>query len=151
MAGPGRSDLREGYAIFLIAGKEYGVNVKILSLIIDPLRTYSFVKSFNINSESIKFENQEIPLIDIYSVFKTKPPPQSKETRLLIVTTGEQEKAAFFVEKVKEFITFDFKNTTCLDYSNDPGAEYLKWQLTYDDRDILIPDFDKILSEINQS
>jgi len=148
MAVPGKSYLKEGYAIFLIAGKEYGINLNILSSIIDPLRSYSSSDSFNISSESIKFEDREIPLIDIYSILKTKPPPQSKETRLIIVTKEGQETAAFFVERVKEFISFDFKNSTCLDYSDDPGQEYLKWQLIYEDRYILIPDFDKILTEI---
>ena len=149
MERPGRSDSWEGYAIFLIAGKEYGINVKILSSIIDPLRTHSFAKSLNISRESVIFEEQEIPLIDIYNVFKIDPPPQSTATRLMIVTTEEQERAAFFVDSVKEFISIDSENTTCNDNSDEPEQEYLKWQIIYGDRYILIPDFDKILSKIN--
>jgi len=151
MERPGSSDSKEGYAVFLIAGKEYGINVKILASIIDPLRNYSSSDSYNINSESLKFEDQEIPLIDIYKLFKINAPPQSKETRLIIVTTEEQERAAFFVEKVKEFISFDIKNSTSLNYSDEPGREYLKRQLLFGHRYILIPDFNKIISEIRQN
>ncbi|MEJ2103567.1 MAG: chemotaxis protein CheW [Ignavibacteriaceae bacterium] len=143
-------DSRQVYVVFLIGGKEFGMAIECVSSILNPLGDYSLTEHFTIGTDSIKTRDGEVPLISFYKLNNIKSAPHSERTRIIIATSNDQ-KAAFFVEMVKEFISFDFNNITCLDYSNERGQEYLKWQLTYDDRDILIPDFDKILSEINQS
>ena len=147
MVNPGIKDSESGYAIFLIAGKEYGINIKILASIIDPLEDYSPRYSLDIGKGALRINNEEIPFINIYDLFNLKSPPQSKDTRIIIINIEEQL-AAFYVEKIKVFIFADAKEPVLLEPVLKPDQPLVEWKIKWFDRYILLPDFDKILAEM---
>ena len=147
MANPDVENSEKSYVVFLIAGNEYGVNVKALNLIIDPLEDFSLGHSINIRNDSLNVDDKEIPFINLYDLFNIKSPAHSKDTRIIVVNIKEHT-TAFYVERAKEFISFDTKDSILLEFISIPEEPLIKWKIKYSDRNILLPDFDKILAEI---
>jgi chemotaxis signal transduction protein len=140
-------DSREVYVVFLIAGKEYGVALDSVFSILNPLGDYSLTEHFTIGTDSIKIGKEEIPIISFYELNDIKSPPHSQRTRIIIANSDDL-KAAFYVEEVKDFIssnTKSFFNRKRISIAEQP---YIKWQIKYDKRYILLPDFDKMLEKI---
>jgi len=140
-------DSREVYVVFLIAGKEYGVALDSVFSILNPLGDYSLTEHFTIGTDSIKIGKEEIPFISFYELNDIKSPPHSQRTRIIIANSDDL-KAAFYVEEVKDFIpsnTKSFFNRKRISIAEQP---YIKWQIIYDKRYILLPDFDKMLEKI---
>jgi len=133
--------------VFLIAGNEYGINVKTLNSIINPLEDFSLRHSFNMKIDSLKVDDKEIPFINLYDLFNLKPPAHSKDARIIVVNIKKLT-AAFYVENVKEFISVDIKGSILIEFISIPEEPLIKWKIKYSDRNILLPDFDKILTEI---
>lgn len=139
-------DTREGYLIFLIGGIEYGINVKILSSIVNPLQNFSLEQSLSIGSNDVIIDGSEIPFIDFYESLDLKsPPPQSIDTHIVIADLNNH-KFAFYVERVKEFISTDPENIMRFE-SSEPRQSIIKEYIIMPGRNILLPDFDKILVE----
>ena len=147
MANPDVKNSGVGYAVLLIAGNEYGINVKTLNSIINPLEDFSLRHSFSIGKDSLRIDDKEIPFINLYELYNIKSPAHTKDTRIIVVNI-EEHTAAFYVEKVKEFISVDTKGSIPLEFISMPDELFIKWKIKYSDRDILLPDFDKILAEI---
>ena len=147
MASHVTENLREVYAVFLIAGKEYGIAIEAISSILNPLGDYSLTEQFSLGIDSIKIGKDEIPFINFYELSHIKSPPHSQSTRIIIVSS-DGHKAAFYVEQVKDFITSGTKNFFNKERISITEQPYLKWQIIYGNRHILLPDFDKMLEEI---
>lgn len=146
MANPDISDFDKGYVIFLIAGQECAINVKTLYTIINPLEGFSFRYSFNIGEESLIIDDIEIPFINLNELFNKKPPAQSKDRRIIIFHS-EKHKAAFYVEKVKEFISLNMKSLSQSEFISISDRPFINGKLLFNDRSVLILDFDGILAE----
>ena len=147
MASHGTVDSREVYVVFLIAGKEYGIAIEYVSSILNPLGDYSLTERFTIGTDSIKIGKEEIPIISFYELNNIKSPPYSQRTRIIIANSDDL-KAAFYVDQVKDFISSDTKNFFNKESISIAGKPYIKWQIIYDKRHILLPNFDKMLEEI---
>jgi len=145
MANPDIPDFDKGYVIFLIAGKECAINVKTLYTIINPLEGFSFRYSFNIGEDSLIVDDVEIPFVNLYELFNKKPPVQSKDKRIIIVFI-EKHKVAFYVEQVKEFISFNTKNPFPSEFISISDRPFIKGKMLVNDRSVLILDFDRILA-----
>ena len=107
----------------------------------------NYLLSFTIGTDSIKIGDGEVPLISFYESNNIKPSPHSQTTRIIIATSNDL-KAAFYVDQVKDFVSADAKNFFNKEHISIAEQPYIKWQITYDNRHILLPDFDKILGEI---
>lgn len=149
MASHGTVDSREVYVVFLIAGKEYGIAIECVSSILNPLGDYSLTESFTIGTDSIKIGDGEVPFISFHELNNIKSPPHSQRTRIIIANSDDL-KAAFYVEQVKDFISSDTKNFFKKESMSIAEQPYIKWQIIYEKRRILLPDFDKMLEEIVQ-
>ena len=148
MASQGTVGSREVYVVFLIAGKEYGLAIECVSSILNPLGDYSLTEQFTIGTDSIKIGKEEISFISFYELNNIKSPPHSQRTRIIIANSDDL-KAAFYVEEVNDFIssnTKSFFNRKRISIAEQP---YIKWQIIYDNRHILLPDFDKMLEKID--
>lgn len=146
MTNHGTVDSREVYVVFLIGGKEYGIAIECVSSILNPLGDYSLTERFTIGIDSIKIGDEEVPFISFYELNNLKSPPHSKSTRIIIANSDDL-KAAFYVEHVKDFISSDTKNFFIKERISIAGQPYIKWQIIYNKRHILLPDFDKVLEE----
>jgi len=147
MASQSTVDSREVYVVFLIAGKEYGIALDVVFSILNPLGDYSLTERFTIGTDSIKIGKEEIPIISFYELNNIKSPPHSQRTRIIIVNSDDL-KAAFYVEQVKDFISSDTKNFFNRKRISRAEQPYINWQIIYDKRYILLPDFDKMLEKI---
>jgi chemotaxis signal transduction protein len=147
MANPDVENSGKGYAIFLIAGNEYGIDVKLLNSIINPQDFISSQHSLNIKKDSIWIDDQGISLINLYELYDLPSPAQNTDTRIIVANVEEQT-FAFYVEKVKEFISLDTKSSDLSEFNQMDEEPLIKWKMKYGDRYILLPDFDKILTAI---
>jgi len=136
----------KGYVIFLIDGKEYGISLKTLYSIIKPLEDFSPRYSINIRKNSVQINDEEFPFISLYDLYNKKSPAHSKDTRIVIADI-EDHRVAFYVEKIKEFISTDANGSIPLKIIAAPDEPLIKCQIKYNDRYILIPDFDRILAQ----
>jgi len=147
MENPGVEKSGVGYAVFLIAGKEYAVDVKTLNSIINPQEDISIQHSLNIKKDSLRISDKDISLINLYELYDLQFPAHSKDTRIIVVNIEEQT-FAFYVEKVIEFIFIDTKSSDLSEFISMDDKPLIKWKMKYGDRYFLLPDFDKILTAI---
>ena len=147
MANPVIQNSGKGYAIFLIAGKEYGIDVERLHSIINPQDFITLQHSLNINKDSIRIDDKEISIINLYELYHLQSPPRNTDTRIIVVNIEEQT-FAFYVEKVREFISIGTKSSELSEFISMNEEPLIKWKMKYGDRYILLPDFDKILTAI---
>ena len=140
------NDKPEGYLIFIIAGQEYGINMESVYSIINPLDNYTLEEIVEIKSRSIVIKNKEIPIINFYDLYNLKSPPQSKDTRIIVVNINEI-KTAFYVDRIKELIAVGISSDpppTLTSVSENP---FIKCQLEFGDRHVLMPDIEKMISD----
>ena len=140
------NDKPEGYLIFIIAGQEYGINMESVYSIINPLDNYTLEEIVEIKSRSIVIKNKEIPIINFYDLYNLKSPPQSKDTRIIVVNINEI-KTAFYVDRIKELIAVGISSDpppTLTSVSENP---FIKCQLEFGDRHVLMPDIEKMVSD----
>jgi len=147
MANPDVENFGKGYAIFLIAGKEYGIDVRLLNSIINPQDFITSQHSLNTKKDSIWLADKEISIINLYELYNLQSPPHNTDTRVIVVNVEEQT-FAFYVEKVKEFISIGTKISELSEFISINDEPLIKWKMKYGDRYILLPDFDKILSAV---
>jgi chemotaxis signal transduction protein len=147
MANPDVENSGKGYAVFLIAGNEYGIDLKFLNSIINPQDFISSQHSLNIKKDSIWIDDKGNSLINLYELYDLPSPAQNTDTRIIVINI-EEHTAAFYVEKVKEFISIDTKSSDLSKFISMDDEPLIKWKMKYGDRNILIPDFDKIFSSI---
>ena len=147
MANPDVQYSGKGYAIFLIAGKEYGIDVEQLNSIINPQEFISFQHSFTIKEDSICIDEKEISIINLYGIYHLHAPSQDTDTRIIVVNV-EEHTFAFYVEKVKEFISIGTKSSEQSEFISMNDEPLIKWKMKYGDRYVLLPDFDKIFSAV---
>ena len=140
------ADLEKGYLIFLIDGEEYGIDLKTLYSIIKPLEDFTPRYSINIRKNSVQIDDEEFPFISLYDLFNKKSPAHSIDTRIIIVDV-EDYKVAFYVEKIKEFISTDAKGLLPLKFIKVTDESLIKCKIKFNERYILLPDFDRILAQ----
>jgi len=139
-------DTREGYLIFLIGGKEYGINVKIVSSVLNPKKNFPKEQSVIIETSAVIIDDDEIPFIDFYELLDVKSrPPKSIDTRI-VITDLNNHKFAFYVERVKEFISTNTDSIVRFE-SSEPRQSIIRQYIIMPGRNILLPDFDKIFVE----
>jgi len=147
MANSEIPEFEKGCVIFLIAGMELAINVKTLYRIINPLEDLSIENSINIEKNFLVIDHEEIPFINLYELYKVGSPVHSEDIRIITVH-NEEYKSAFYVEKVKEFISLNTKNFFPSEFISITDRPFIKGKLLFNDRSVFIPDFDRILAEV---
>ena len=145
MENPEIPDFDKGYVIFLIAAREYAISVKTLYSIINPQEAPSLENTINIGKDSLFLDNFEIPFINLYDLYNTPSAIQSNDTRIIIIQ-WDDHKAAFYVDKVVEFISLNLNNPGPVEFIPVSNEPLVNGKIFYNERSILIPDLDKILS-----
>ena len=140
------ADSEKGYVIFLIDGEEYGIDLKTLYSIIKPLEDFTPRYSINIGKNSLQIDDEEFPFISLYDLFNKKSPAHSKDTRIIIADVKDH-KVAFYVEKIKEFISTDAKGLLPLKFIKATDESFIKCKIKFNERYILLPNFDRILAQ----
>ena len=140
------ADSEKGYVIFLIDGEEYGIDLKTLYSIIKPLEDFTPRYLINMGKNSLQIDDEEFPFISLYDLFNKKSPAHSIDTRIIIVDV-EDYKVAFYVEKIKEFISTDAKGLLPLKFIKATDESFIKCKIKFNERYILLPDFDRILAQ----
>ena len=140
------ADSEKGYVIFLIDGEEYGIDLKTLYSIIKPLEDFTPRYLINMGKNSLQIDDEEFPFISLYDLFNKKSPAHSIDTRIIIVDV-EDYKVAFYVEKIKEFISTDAKGLLPLKFIKVTDESLIKCKIKFNERYILLPDFDRILAQ----
>ena len=140
------ADLEKGYLIFLIDGEEYGIDLKTLYSIIKPLEDFTPRYLINMGKNSLQIDDEEFPFISLYDLLNKKSPAHSKDTRIIIADVKDH-KVAFYVEKIKEFISTDAKGLLPLKFIKATDESFIKCKIKFNERYILLPNFDRILAQ----
>lgn len=139
------SEKLTGLIVFEIEGKEFCADIKDISAILNPRDLKIEVSNIS-TVGSIKLNEIDIPVISLNKYFGVHYGTTSKDTRVMLIE-AEEKLYGFVVEKVKEIFTMnqDFRNK--LNYT-PIEKEYIVGKINYEKRELLLPDFKKIIDSI---
>lgn len=140
------SESLTGLVVFEISETEFCTDIKNVSAIINP-NEINQPGLFDSKEPKIQINDLTIPIINIHKLFGVEQKSKSKDNRIILVEY--QDKVfGFFVERVKEIFSMSkgFKNK--LKFSTGYENDFLLGKLSYENRQLLIPDFNKISSDI---
>jgi chemotaxis signal transduction protein len=137
------SESLTGLVVFEISEMEFCTDIKNVSAIINP-NELNQPSLFNSKDPQIQINDLIIPIIDIHKFFGVEHKSKSKDNRIVLVEI--QDKVfGFFVECVKEIFSMSRGFKSKLKFSTGFDNDYLLGKLNYESRQLLIPDFDKIV------
>lgn len=121
-------------------------NIGVLDFCLDIKTVLSTIAPKKSNKESIEYNNEIIPLLDIHTIYGLKMPRDNNDTRILLLDFNNK-KIAFRVDNIKEIISINKKTRDSLKYVSLKNKPYLNGKLIYDKQIILHPDLDKIIRD----
>jgi hypothetical protein len=136
-----------GILIFEVGRSEFCIDVNFI---------YKFEKKFydtepcneSFRTNKITHSDPYEYIIDLNDLFKIEKKRQNYF--FIIRTIMFAKKISLIVDSVLEFITIDtIFIEKSLDINKAESAEYIKWILNYKNRNISIPDYEKIAKSIN--
>jgi chemotaxis signal transduction protein len=138
----------DGITIFELDQKEYGIEIKNLHAVIRPeILELKYGDNPGV-FQSVKFENAEIPIIDIYKIMGLKNKPKTSKARIIIVDPNDLI-FGFEVDNVVEMLTFNpGKGLTGITLFTNCGPPFLAGKLALGSREILLPDIEKMALNI---
>ena len=137
------SESLAGLVVFEISEIEFCTDIKNVSAIVNPneLNQPSLYTSKN---PKIQINDLIIPIIDIHKYFGVEHKSKTRDNRIVLVEI--QDKVfGFFVERVKEIFSMSKGFKSKLKFSSGYENDYLLGKLNYENRQLLIPDFSKIV------
>jgi chemotaxis signal transduction protein len=135
-----------GLVIFEISSKEFCIDIKNVSAIINPRDLHKNEQGVY-DELSIKINDLSVLLINLHNIFNVKHLPGTKDERIVLVEI-EEKIFGFYVEKVKEIFTMSKDFMSKIIFSPENDNQYLLGKLNYGTRQLHIPDFSKIAMEV---
>jgi purine-binding chemotaxis protein CheW len=135
-----------GLVIFELAGKEFCADIKDISAIINPVELYAMSDLNNSEAAHVNLNNIKIPLVDLHTLYGMESKKTNGEKRILLIEV-KNRMIGFFVEKVKEILTSSREFTQTLKYIPYEGKEFLRGVLTYEGRQLFLPDFSRLITQ----
>ena len=138
----------DGLLIFEISSQQFCSDMRFITAILS-LKEASSNSSKMIKSE-IQFNGDNYKLINIYKILNFNAVKQKSETRIILFDIF-QKKFGFIVDKVSEILTTEkiFVNKS-LDMILSSAIKYVKGYLIFENRKILLLDFERITKELNK-
>ncbi|MCL5028177.1 MAG: chemotaxis protein CheW [Bacteroidetes bacterium] len=136
-----------GLLIFKLSNQEYCADMKNISAIIN-LNEFALLSKNKFMNE-IKFADFTYTIIDIHKMFNYHVTKLKNGARIILFEIYNK-KFGFLVDRVTEIITMDrmFMDKS-IDIIMDIDKEYVKSVLIYQNRKILLFDFEKISKNLN--
>ncbi|MDR3609528.1 MAG: chemotaxis protein CheW [Ignavibacteriaceae bacterium] len=135
-----------GLVVFEISEMEFCTDIKNVSAIINP-NELNQPSLFDSHEPKIQINDLIIQIIDIHKFFGVEHKSNSKDKRIIIVE-NQDKTFGFFVERVKEIFSMSKGFKSKLKFSTSDENEFLLGKLNYEGRQLFIPDFSKIASDI---
>jgi chemotaxis signal transduction protein len=135
-----------GLVVFEISEMEFCTDIKNVSAIINP-NELNQPSLFDSHEPKIQINDLIIQIIDIHKFFGVAHKSNSKDKRIIIVE-NQDKTFGFFVERVKEIFSMSKGFKSKLKFSTGDENEFLLGKLNYEGRQLFIPDFSKIASDI---
>jgi chemotaxis signal transduction protein len=139
------SESLAGLVVFEISEMEFCTDIKNVSAIINP-NEINQPSLFDTKDPKFQINDLMIPIVEFHRFFSIKPKSKSKDNRIVLVEIQEQV-FGFFVDRVKEIFSMSKGFKSKLKFSSGDENEYVIGKLDYDNRQLLIPDLNKIALE----
>ena len=136
----------KGLLIYKIDSDEYCADIRNVIAIVEADLVKQNIKN-NI-SNHIEYNHHIFTMIDLHKIFKKNPIKHTKNIRI-IMHEMYGKRYCFFVDKVLEILSIDnifFEKS--LDILPCTRKNFIKYILRFQERDILIPDFEKITKSL---
>ncbi len=133
-----------GLVIFNFAGREYCIDIKYVVAILNP--NDESASSFSINNENstVKYQNENIRIIDTAVIFGSKHISNKSSQRLFIILF-KGNKMALPTERISEIISLNKKIVDSLCYNPSKTNDYLSGSIEYEGRTIYVLDLNEII------
>ena len=139
-------DSIKGILVFKIAGLEFCIDIEYVSSIITPQNKSLLTIKNKPGNESIKVNEETIPILNFHSMFGFKTPPEDDNTRYVLLDLMKR-KIVFMVDNIKEIISINKKTREALKYIPIEDKPYLNGKIIYEGQIILYPDLEKIMRD----
>jgi len=138
-----------GVLVFNIGALDFCLDIETVISTIVPkksIRGGGITNRGSSDTEEIEYNNEMIPLLDIYSIYGLKTPQDKSDTRILLLDFNNK-KIAFKVDNIKEIISINKKTRDSLKYVSLKNKPYLNGKIIHEGQIILCPDLDKIIRD----
>ena len=136
------SESLTGLVVFEISEMEFCTDIKNISAIINPIEINQ-TSLFESKNPKFQINDLIIPIVEFNRFFSVKHKSKSKDSRIVLVEIQDQV-FGFFVDRVKEIFSMSKGFKSKLKFSIGNENEYIIGKLDYENRQLLIPDFNKI-------
>ena len=137
----------KGILVFNIQGSNICIGLDAFSAVINPNEVNPINSYSEIKERIISYKGNVIPLVDIHAYLGFDKAVLTDKSHLILLEK-EERKVAFIVDAVLELVSFDryIKETLSIKPPHNGNALY---ELEFEGRKILMPDFDTIYSLVN--
>jgi chemotaxis signal transduction protein len=131
-----------GLVVFELDDKEFCADIRNISAILNP-KEINKSNSEIASVSKIKLNGIQVPLIDLHKYFDVPRKVKSKNMRIILFEVRDKL-FGFMVERVKEIFSMSrsFRNKI---HFTPVENTYVLWKLDIEGRELLIPDFEKII------
>lgn len=136
------SEKLTGLIVFEMEEKEFCADIKDISAILNP-QELKTEESDIYSLSSIKLNEIDVPIIDLHKFLGVQFNKDSKDIRVMLVETDERL-FGFIVERVKEIFTMNKEFRSKLNFIPGEG-KFIIGRINYEGRELLLPDFKKII------
>ncbi len=138
----------DGLLIFEISNQEFCSDMRFVTAILNLKEAASNLS--RMPKSEIQFNDDKYKLINIYKTLNYNTVKQKNDTRIILFDIF-QTRFGFLVDKVSEILTTEkiFINKS-LDMILSSRIKYIKGYLIFENRKILLLDFERITKELNK-
>lgn len=130
-----------GILVFTTSSIEFGCNIAQAS-ILSPQKQ-------KLNSEGqLIYNGKELPVYNMEDLLKLKGCPPSQNNYILIIDSPKGQ-LGIEVDEIKEILPFDKKLFQKIQQDSVANKEFFLGEILFEGGKILFPDFDKIISFLN--
>ena len=132
-----------GLFIFKIGGQEFCLDLKE---IINVVKIPDGEINFNSSDAGLEYEGDKYKIISFDKLYKLNF--KSSSSARIILTAIKKKLIGFFVDEIIEFLALD-ENSTKISRVRCDGNPFIKTIIKFDQRELIMPDFERIYSVLN--
>ncbi len=137
-----------GLLIFQIGGKEFCVDLQLVTAILKPSEIKTERREKRLTNE---FSEQQYRVIDFASFYSLYVDKLSESSRVLFMEIYGQ-KVSFYADKVMEIISLDkIFIEESVEMIPEHEIDYISFEMNIQDRKYYFPDFDRIAKQLRTS
>ena len=143
----GAGEVLTGFILFKINKEEFAIEIKIVHAILKAGNYNNLVSAVNNNTTPvIEYKNEDFHLLNLHHVLGYSFPNNITDARIILLNL-ENHKVAIIADNIKEFVTANNKARQFFEIIPETDKNYISGKITYEDRNILVPNLNKIFRD----